>query len=379
MTTDSTSTPLTDEQLTQWANDADEFPAYWLGEHDGYIAAMAAELLAARAEIAALRNDLDARTSDFDAACRHLGEARARVAQLELRLEPPGSPRLEGLIKTLGVDMTDPLEILAEKVAEQRARIAELEAERDKTKRGAETLGAIVDRQCRAVLDVTGLHHLIDEDGDGDWGVVWERLAEMGAELAKARSELLLQVTARDKRITELEAWKTQLVSQGRRAVEDRDRWHRLYMPSADDTAPELSRLIDRALDDRDSARARIAELEDQVATLADAEMERASLSLYARNARRTIRTLWESRRHWQNSADELEAQAEPAGYVVGWRDGDRVELVLDESELLDLLPGPDRHAFAGLGDALGLLAEVAPEDPDTTFRVYELREVRRG
>lgn len=66
-----------------------------------------------------------------------------------------------------------------------------------------------------------------------------------------------------------------------------------------------------------------------------------------------------------------------PSGYVVGWQDGDRVEIVLDESELPDLLPGPDRHAYADLGDALGLVAEVGPEDPETTFRVYALHELR--
>ncbi|OMC00895.1 hypothetical protein A5733_03390 [Mycobacterium sp. NS-7484] len=74
--------PLTNEQLTQWGDDADGFPAYWLVEHDGCIAAMATELLDARAEIAALRNDLDAKGSDFDAACRHLGEARDQLAAL---------------------------------------------------------------------------------------------------------------------------------------------------------------------------------------------------------------------------------------------------------------------------------------------------------
>ncbi|MFC9966305.1 hypothetical protein ACFVH4_18915 [Nocardia ignorata] len=70
------------------------------------------------------------------------------------------------------------------------ARIAELEselkAEQDKARRVAEHLGNLVERQCRDVLDATGMHHVIDEDGDGDWGLVWERLAEMGAERRKA-------------------------------------------------------------------------------------------------------------------------------------------------------------------------------------------------
>lgn len=52
--------------------------------------------------------------------------------------------------------------------------------ERDRNKRAAVTLGKIVERQCRDVLDATGMHHVIGEDGDGDWALVWERLAEMG-------------------------------------------------------------------------------------------------------------------------------------------------------------------------------------------------------
>lgn len=57
----------------------------------------------------------------------------------------------------------------------------EAREERDRNKRAAVTLGKIVDRQCRDVLDATGMHHVIGEDGDGDWALVWERLAEMGA------------------------------------------------------------------------------------------------------------------------------------------------------------------------------------------------------
>ncbi|WP_280186226.1 MULTISPECIES: hypothetical protein [Nocardia] len=69
------------------------------------------------------------------------------------------------------------------------------QAEIDQLRSGGKTLGSIVDRQCRDALDATGLHHLIDEDGDGDWGAVWENVAYMGSALKAAR-----------KRIAELEA-----------------------------------------------------------------------------------------------------------------------------------------------------------------------------
>jgi hypothetical protein len=72
--------------------------------------------------------------------------------------------------------------------------IPALMAEVERARRAAQTLGAVVERQCRDVLDATGLHHLIDESGDGDWGLVWERLAELGAE----RDALAAKVAAID-------------------------------------------------------------------------------------------------------------------------------------------------------------------------------------
>jgi hypothetical protein len=63
----------------------------------------------------------------------------------------------------------------------------------EKLRRGGKELGRIIERQCRDVLNITGLHHLIGPDGDGDWGLVWERLAEMaaaGAEVEKLRGAL---------------------------------------------------------------------------------------------------------------------------------------------------------------------------------------------
>ncbi len=48
-------------------------------------------------------------------------------------------------------------------------------------KRGAKALGDIVQQQCLMVLDATQMHHVIEDDGDGDWGLVWERMAELCA------------------------------------------------------------------------------------------------------------------------------------------------------------------------------------------------------
>lgn len=66
-----------------------------------------------------------------------------------------------------------------------------MEAELAKAKRAVKTYGQVIDKQCRDVLDITGLHHLINENGDGHWDVVWMRLFEMRDELAgmKARAK----------------------------------------------------------------------------------------------------------------------------------------------------------------------------------------------
>lgn len=56
----------------------------------------------------------------------------------------------------------------------------------DALERGGRELGRILDRELTAVLDLSGAHHLIDEDGDGDWGAVWDILGELVAKGKRA-------------------------------------------------------------------------------------------------------------------------------------------------------------------------------------------------
>ena len=67
--------------------------------------------------------------------------------------------------------------------------IAELREELAKYKRGAKTLGETIEKQCQMVLDASGRHDLIAEDGDGDWGAVWDHLSALRprAEAAEAK------------------------------------------------------------------------------------------------------------------------------------------------------------------------------------------------
>ena len=69
------------------------------------------------------------------------------------------------------------------------SELAAKDAEIERLKRGGAELGKIVKRHCDMVLDATGLHDWIDEDGDGDWAAVWENLAALRprAEAAEAK------------------------------------------------------------------------------------------------------------------------------------------------------------------------------------------------
>jgi len=59
-----------------------------------------------------------------------------------------------------------------------------------KAERACKTLGKVIEDQCRDALSATGLHRLIDETGDGDWGAVWENVAELGERARRAEAAL---------------------------------------------------------------------------------------------------------------------------------------------------------------------------------------------
>lgn len=62
-----------------------------------------------------------------------------------------------------------------------RERLEAIAADVERLQRGAKTLGHIIESNGRAILDITGRHDLIGEDGDGDWGAVWDHLYELPA------------------------------------------------------------------------------------------------------------------------------------------------------------------------------------------------------
>jgi len=67
-----------------------------------------------------------------------------------------------------------------------------LEAAEDevaRTREAARTLGGIVDQQCRDIAKIARSEHLATEDGDADWGVIWEQAYEIADRAEKAEAE----------------------------------------------------------------------------------------------------------------------------------------------------------------------------------------------
>ncbi|MGZ6772567.1 MAG: hypothetical protein ACXVGA_08550 [Mycobacteriaceae bacterium] len=74
----------------------------------------------------------------------------------------------------------------------QMERLEQIAEEVARLQRGAKTLGHVVEQQCRMVLDATGLHHFIGEDGDGDWGAVWDNLYDIRANALREAEEAVI-------------------------------------------------------------------------------------------------------------------------------------------------------------------------------------------
>ncbi|WP_144627585.1 hypothetical protein [Arthrobacter woluwensis] len=64
-------------------------------------------------------------------------------------------------------------------VKELIRQLREAREERDKAARAVQTYSHVIEQQCTDVLNATGAHHLIQEDGDGDWMGVWEIMHEL--------------------------------------------------------------------------------------------------------------------------------------------------------------------------------------------------------
>ncbi|UTM47068.1 hypothetical protein [Glutamicibacter mysorens] len=97
-----------------------------------------------------------------------------------------------------------------------------------------DTLDRIITQQCQAALDATGLHHLIDEDGDGDWSAVWEGLQELADQKRHAERNADTYQKLYEQRAESLE-----------QAERERDEWRGKYDES------ETARIFGEAQQER--------------------------------------------------------------------------------------------------------------------------------
>lgn len=73
----------------------------------------------------------------------------------------------------------------------------EAQAALARSREGSRALGRIIKDNCAMVLDITGLHAMVDEDGDADWGAIWETAMELPGridQLSRERDELAAKV-----------------------------------------------------------------------------------------------------------------------------------------------------------------------------------------
>jgi len=101
--------------------------------------------------------------------------------------------------------MTNNYDTLADRIRDEAAqasrsgqmqRLELIAAEVESLRRGAKTLGHTIEQQGRMVLDVTGRHDLIGEDGDGDWGAVWDHLYEIPMKVLRDAADEMEAVIA---------------------------------------------------------------------------------------------------------------------------------------------------------------------------------------
>lgn len=206
--------------------------------------------------------------------------------------------------------------------------------ERDRARRGVDTLVNVADRLGDMVTKVVALIGADPEDVDQTPAHVDQVIAEHQA----------LRT-----RVAELDGWRDRALQQCRRAVDDPERWNTLWA-AADGKSTDLADMIDAILDQRDTARARVAELEAEVNACDEVEESWSA-------SRRGLETMLMEERH---RVQVLAAQREPIGYVIGTDLPGKAELyedrVLTKEESVEWLTNLKANKPADIWRAFGLI-----------------------
>lgn len=125
------------------------------------------------------REDREALAAERDEARAKIEDYRKTVEYFDLQSKRRMAERdeLRAEVDELRLRHQD-----AEALARKRGHELEaLSREAERLQRGGAELGRIMERHGRWLVDATHSQDVIGEDGDGDWAVVWERLAQLGA------------------------------------------------------------------------------------------------------------------------------------------------------------------------------------------------------
>ncbi|MGH3651578.1 ead/Ea22-like family protein [Glutamicibacter sp.] len=118
------------------------------------------------------------------------GPARIMEAQMPWRRE-----RMEANAKHVAT--FDPETVLA-----LLSRLEQAEQQRDSAREACKTLAEVLSKHSEWIVEATDSQDLIGDDGDGDWDVVWDRVAELGEGKRKAE-----QAVARVREVCESDSY----------------------------------------------------------------------------------------------------------------------------------------------------------------------------
>ncbi|WP_280412593.1 hypothetical protein [Nocardia asiatica] len=111
--------------------------------------------------------------------------------------------------------------------------------------RGGQTLGKSLVKLNQIALDATGMHDVIDEDGDGDWGAVWENVADLG-ERCRLAEHRIAELEAERDAARDIARSNSHALDAAHEAIDAMQNAHESQLTRMSKERARLQRKIDR-------------------------------------------------------------------------------------------------------------------------------------